>query len=140
MGKRIEVKFHTYLNDDSHLTIEILIAWSGKCPFGEMSGLGNVHRGILPSAKLLVGEMSVGEMSGNRCFNVHLTTLYHTDFVLTFCASWICTSLNCWNRSLKVPVNRVVKLMLIFQREIFTLIFYCFQAKVEKLQNQISHW
>ena len=36
---------------------------SGKCPFGEKSGLGIVRRGIVRSGKCPVGEMSVGEMS-----------------------------------------------------------------------------
>ena len=37
--------------------------WSGKCPFGEISGLGIVRRGNVRSGKCPFGEMSVGEMS-----------------------------------------------------------------------------
>ena len=74
------MEFRIYLNDGSYLTMKITIAWSGKCPFGEMPGLGNVRRGTVRSGNCPLGEMSirgnvrsgncpVGEMSvrGNCC-------------------------------------------------------------------------
>ena len=64
------MEFRIYLNDGSYLTMKITIAWSGKCPFGELSGRGNVRSGKLlfggmSVGELSVGEISVGEMSGN---------------------------------------------------------------------------
>ena len=57
MGKGIEMKFHIYLNDNSHSTIEITIALVEemsvrgnvqvrKCPFGELSCQGNCRGNV----------------------------------------------------------------------------------------------
>ena len=54
--------------------------WSGKCPVGEMSVRGNVCQGSVRwesvSRGIVLGEVSVGELSGRETVRIPLHVLH----------------------------------------------------------------